>query len=162
MLPWRGDHPDDLLAGKLTTAATVHRDLDLARLLTLVERSVVQRLGAALKEDNATIDEWRVLSLLGNGDGHPMTEIAEFAMLPPPTLTKVVDRMVSLALVHRRVDEADRRRVLVFVTERGRQALEQWNATVERQHDDLATALGTEELALMRALLTRAAGRLGQ
>jgi len=40
-----------------------------------------------------------VLSFLGDGDGHPMTAIAEFAMLPPPTLTKVVDRMVSLNLV---------------------------------------------------------------
>ncbi|MGN9837278.1 MarR family winged helix-turn-helix transcriptional regulator [Nonomuraea sp. H19] len=145
----------------MTTPATVHRDLDLARLLTLVERSVVQRLGTALKEDNATIEEWRVLSLLGDGNGHPMIEIAEFAMLPPPTLTKIIDRMVSLTLVHRRVDDADRRRVLVFATDRGRQALEQWTATVERQYNDIVDAIGGEEVALLRALLTRVSGRLG-
>ncbi|MGP3961224.1 MarR family winged helix-turn-helix transcriptional regulator [Nonomuraea sp. 3N208] len=146
----------------MTTAATVHRDLDFARLLTLVERSVVQKLGAALKADNATIEEWRVLSLLGDGNGHPMTEVAEFAVLSPPSLTKVIDRMVSLTLVHRRVDEADRRRVLVFATERGRQALEKWTATVECQYKDIVDAIGGEEIALLRALLVRVSGRLGQ
>lgn len=145
----------------MTTAATVHRDLDFARLLTLVERSVAQRLGTALKADGATLEEWRVLSLLGDGNGHPMTEIAEFALLPPPSLTKVIDRMVSLTLVHRRVDEADRRRVLVFATDRGRQALEQWTATVERQYNEIVAATGGEEIALLRALLARTAGRLG-
>ncbi|WP_223166652.1 MarR family winged helix-turn-helix transcriptional regulator [Nonomuraea sp. SYSU D8015] len=149
------------MAGKLTTAATVHRDLDFARLLTLVERGVVQRLGAALKAEDATLEEWRVLSLLGDGNGHPMTEIAEFAMLPPPTLTKIIDRMVSLTLVHRRVDEADRRRVLVFATDRGRQALERWTATVERQFGEIVDAVGGEEIALLRALLARMSTRLG-
>jgi DNA-binding MarR family transcriptional regulator len=144
----------------LTTAASVHRDLDFARLLTLVERSVVQRLGTALKAHNATLEEWRVLSLLGDGNGHAMIEIAEFVMLPPPTLTKVIDRMVSLTLVHRRVDEADRRRVLVFATDRGRQALEEWTAAVEERYDDFVTAIGGEELALLRALLIRVSGRL--
>ena len=42
-----------------------------------------------------------------------MTEVAEFAMPPAPSLTKVVDRMVSLNLVYRRPDLRDRRRVLI-------------------------------------------------
>jgi DNA-binding MarR family transcriptional regulator len=144
-----------------TTSATAHRDLDFARLLTLVERSLVLRLAEALKADGATIEEWRVLSLLGDGNGHAMTEIAEFVMLPAPSLTKVVDRMVSANLVHRRVDDADRRRVLAFATDRGRQELQQWNATAEREYDDVVTAVGPEETALLKALLTRVSGRLG-
>ncbi|MEY9969564.1 DNA-binding MarR family transcriptional regulator [Streptacidiphilus sp. MAP12-16] len=143
-----------------TTAATAHRDHDLARLLTLVERSVVLRLGGALKANGSTIEEWRVLSLLGDGNGHAMTEIAEFAMLPAPSLTKVVDRMVSANLVHRRVDDADRRRVLAFASERGVQELHQWNAIVEREHDDLVGAIGNEEIELLRALLASASRRL--
>jgi DNA-binding MarR family transcriptional regulator len=143
-----------------TTAATVHGDLDLARLLTLVERTVVLRLSEALKEHGATIEEWRVLSLLGDGSGHAMTEIAEYAMLPAPSLTKVVDRMVSANLVLRRVDDADRRRVLVFATDRGNQALQQWAATVEHEYQDVVSAIGGEEIALLKVLLTRASGRL--
>ena len=102
-----------------TTTPVDAADLDFARALTLVERSVVLRLSEALKAQGATLEEWRVLSFLGDGAGHAMTEIAEFALLSAPTLTKVVDRMVSLNLVFRRVDDTDRRRVLVFVSERG-------------------------------------------
>jgi DNA-binding MarR family transcriptional regulator len=143
------------------TAAAVHQDPDFARLLTLVERSVVQRIGDTLRKDGATIEEWRVLQLLGDDAGHAMAEIAEFAMLLAPSLTKVVDRMVSVNLVHRRVDETDRRRVLVFATDRGRQALQRWSSAVAQEHEDIVNAVGSEEMALLRALLIRAAGNLG-
>ncbi|MFC4468625.1 MarR family winged helix-turn-helix transcriptional regulator [Streptomyces xiangluensis] len=144
-----------------TTPATAVSDLDFARALTLVERSVVSRLGEALKAEGATLEEWRVLSFLGDGAGHAMTEIAEFALLSAPTLTKVVDRMVSLNLVLRRVDDADRRRVLVFASERGNDALGRWTAAVEQEQEGIVTALGSEETALLRTLLQRAWRRLG-
>ncbi|WP_033319209.1 MarR family winged helix-turn-helix transcriptional regulator [Streptomyces yerevanensis] len=144
-----------------TTPATAVSDLDFARALTLVERSVVSRLGEALKAEGATLEEWRVLSFLDDGTGHAMTEIAEFALLSAPTLTKVVDRMVSLNLVLRRVDDADRRRVLVFASERGNEALGRWTAAVEQEQESIVTALGGEEAALLRTLLQRAWRRLG-
>ncbi|NGO06697.1 winged helix-turn-helix transcriptional regulator [Streptomyces sp. HC44] len=144
-----------------TTSATAVSDLDFARALTLVERSVVSRIGEALKAEGATLEEWRVLSFLGDGAGHAMTEIAEFALLSAPTLTKVVDRMVSFNLVLRRVDDTDRRRVLVFASERGNEALKRWTAAVEHEQESIVTALGDEETALLRTLLQRAWRRLG-
>jgi DNA-binding MarR family transcriptional regulator len=144
-----------------TLPVTQQQDLDFARLLTFVERNVVQRLAEVLKSNGATIEEWRVLSFLDGDDGHTMTEIAEFAMVQAPTLTKVVDRMVSANLVLRRVDEADRRRVLVFASDRGRQAVQHWTAMVRREHHDLVTAVGSEEINLLQALLTRVSVRLG-
>src|ERR671911_2106153 len=93
---------------------TARRDEDLAHLLSQAERRVTERLSAALEAEGLTLAQWRVLSLLADGAGHPMTEAAEFAMLPAPTLTKVVDRMVSLNLVYRRPDLRDRRRGLIY------------------------------------------------
>jgi DNA-binding MarR family transcriptional regulator len=143
-----------------TTATGVQRDLDLARLLTIVERGVVARLAETLKQDGTTIEEWRVLRLLADGEGHAMTEIADYALLPAPSLTKLVDRMVSQNLVLRRADDVDRRRVLVFASERGTQALRRFDETAERVYGDIVEALGSEEAALLRALLTSAAKRL--
>jgi DNA-binding MarR family transcriptional regulator len=143
-----------------TLPVTQQQDVDFARLLTLVERNVAQRLTEVLKANGATIEEWRVLSFLDGDVGHTMTEIAEFAMVQAPTLTKLVDRMVSANLVIRRVDDADRRRVLVFTSDRGRQAGQQWTAMVRREHDDLVTAIGSEEINLLKALLVRVSGRL--
>jgi DNA-binding MarR family transcriptional regulator len=144
-----------------TAVGTDRGDLDLARLLTLVERTVVHRLAEVLRANGATVEEWRVLSFLSDDAGHTMTEIAEFALLQAPTLTKVVDRMVSANLVLRRPDEVDRRRVLVFPSDRGRQAVQRWSAQVRAELDDLTGVVGHEELALLKALLVTVSGRLG-
>ena len=63
------------------------RDEDLAHLLSQAERRVTERLSARLEAEGLTLAQWRVLSLLSDGTGHTMTEAAEFAMLPAPTLT---------------------------------------------------------------------------
>src|ERR1044072_370791 len=63
------DHDDSGRAMTTTNPAAV-ADLDLARALTLVERSVVLRLGEARKAEGGTLEEWRVLSFLGGGEGH--------------------------------------------------------------------------------------------
>jgi len=133
---------------------------DFARVLTLVERGVTSRFEEALKANGTTVEEWRILSLLGGDTGRAMTEIAEFAMLPAPTLTRVVDRMAAANLVYRRVDGSDRRRVLVIASAHGRQVLRRWDAAVERTWEELVTDIGSEEIALLRALLARVAARL--
>ncbi|GAA1789873.1 hypothetical protein GCM10009735_21820 [Actinomadura chokoriensis] len=124
-------------------------------MLARVERDITARLGAALKTAGSTVEEWRVTSLLSDGAGHPMTEIAEHALLPAPTLTKVVDRLVSAGLVYRRPDEDDRRRILVFLSERGQEEVTRLTAAVETEWTNVQDAVGREELALLRALLTR-------
>ncbi|MGI5169561.1 MarR family winged helix-turn-helix transcriptional regulator [Spirillospora sp. CA-253888] len=133
---------------------------DPAHLLTAVERQVTARLSAALAEAGCTPEEWRVLALLADGRGHPMTEIAEYAMLPPPTLTKLIDRMVAANRVHRRVDDADRRRVLVLLTERGRAAHARLADLADRAWHTVRETLGPEEADRLTALLSRAAARL--
>ena len=60
-----------------------------------------------------------------------MSEIAEFMLMPPPSTTKLIDRLVSTNLVYRRVDPADRRRVLVFLAARGRAAHRRLRPAVE-------------------------------
>jgi DNA-binding MarR family transcriptional regulator len=144
----------------MTKTSIQRDDLDLPRVLTLVERGVAARVAAALKEAGATVEEWRVTSLLADGDGHTMSEIAEFALLPAPTLTKVVDRLVSAGLVYRRVDDADRRRVLVFLSGNGRAALDRLTAAIEDEWRRVQDAVGKEELALLRVLLARMSERL--
>ena len=133
---------------------TARRNEDLAHLLSQAERRVTGRLAAALEAEGLTLAQWRVLSLLSDGAGHTMTEAAEFAMLPAPSLTKVVDRMVSLNLVYRRPDLRDRRRVLIYTAARGRrlhQRLARNLGPSGRVLDDLAD--GQDAVQLTRLLL---------
>jgi DNA-binding MarR family transcriptional regulator len=113
----------------------------LSLLLSQVAHECSRRIEQALGPDGPTLDQWRVLALLADGAGHPMTEVAGHAMVPAPTLTKIVDRLVDRALVYRRADVADRRRVLVFLSEHGR-----------RVHDGLAPAVAEVDLVIAGGL----------
>ncbi|MET8373826.1 MarR family winged helix-turn-helix transcriptional regulator [Micromonospora profundi] len=97
---------------------------DLLRSLTRAERLLSRRLGAVLADDGLTIEAWRVLCLLADGQGHPMSEVSAEAFLPPGTLTKLVDQLVDRNLVFRRVDVLDRRRIRAYLTARGRREQE--------------------------------------
>jgi DNA-binding MarR family transcriptional regulator len=133
--------------------------LELVDVLTQVERGMTRRLAAALKPDDVGVEEWRALSALAESAGQAMSELAEFVLVPPPTLTKLVDRLVSENLVYRRIDPADRRRVLVSLTPRGRRLHRRLRRVVEAT---LSPVYGDSEAAELTQRLGEIARRLQQ
>jgi len=130
---------------------------DLAHQLSRAERLLSGRMSALLANEHCTLEEWRVLKILSDGQGHIMTEIADFAMLPAPTLTKLMDRMVSAGLVYRRADDQDRRRVLAYLAERGRARCDRAAALLAAAEAELAVRLGdTGDLSRWLTRLTDA------
>ena len=73
-----------------------------------------------LDSDVGTVEGWRVLGALRGGDGFTMTEMSTAMGIPPPTLTRIVDKLVDGGFVLRRVDATDRRRVLIYLSARGK------------------------------------------
>lgn len=73
-----------------------------------------------LDNEVSTIEGWRVLGALRGGDGFTMTEMSTAMAIPPPTLTRIVDKLVDGGFVLRRVDATDRRRVLIYLSARGK------------------------------------------
>lgn len=131
---------------------------ELADLLARAERRVSAEISAVLEEQGATLYQWRVFTLLADGEGHPMSEIAAYALLPPPTLTKVVDRLVSAGLVHRRVDSVDRRRLLVFLTAAGRELYRRLDRAAESSTAQVLGDLDPDDRAALSQLLSRLTG----
>lgn len=130
-------------------------------LLTRIERRVARRVEAVLGPDGPALDQWRVLDLLVDGTGRPMSAIAAHTLVPAPTLTKIVDRLVDAALVHRRADDTDRRRVLVFPTELGRATHARLAPAVAAAEHAVVDELGAADAARFVALLQRLAERPG-
>jgi DNA-binding MarR family transcriptional regulator len=125
------------------------------RLLSLVERTLTQRLEEALRAGGSSLDQWRILRLLADRGGCPMNVVADHVLLLAPKLSKLVDRMVAANLVLRRRDHEDRRRVLIVVSARGRRALEEWDeasAEVRGQFRELLGADAEQFEALLRRL----------
>src|SRR5918995_1117174 len=107
----------------------------LLQLLSHTQHHLTTRVAATLREQRSSLEEWRVLSPLSDGAGHSMRGGAEFALMPAPSATKLIDRRVSGNLVYRRVDAHDRRRVLVFLSARGRAAHRRLRPVVEASID---------------------------
>ncbi|MBO4257212.1 MarR family winged helix-turn-helix transcriptional regulator [Streptomyces griseorubiginosus] len=134
---------------------------DLAHLLSHAARRLVQRLAGVLAEEGCSVEEWRVLSAVADGLGHPMTGIAEHVLMPAPSLTKLVDRMVAGTLVYRRPDPDDRRRVLLYLTARGRILHDRAARRVYADQARLLDAVDDQgELARLLSVLTATADGL--
>jgi DNA-binding MarR family transcriptional regulator len=134
------------------------RPQELLRLLTRAEHLAVRRAQSVLDEFDCSVEAWRVLDLLSDGQGHHMTALADHAFLPAPSLTKLVDQLVDQNLVYRRVDAADRRRVLAHLTPRG---MQRWQLLIREVRSDwgnLEPSLPDEEE--LNALLVRLAEAL--
>ncbi|GAA3140137.1 MULTISPECIES: MarR family winged helix-turn-helix transcriptional regulator [Nonomuraea] len=125
----------------------------LAYLLSRAERSVNRGLAAALAGEGVTVEQWRIMRALADGRGESMGELAEAVLMPHPTLTKAVDRLIDRALVYRGPAKGDRRRVAVFVSGRGAELLARIDGAVAEQQGLIALAFGAERTEqLMRDL----------
>lgn len=141
-------------------SAMARRPQELLHLLTRAERLSVRRVQSVLDEFAVSIEAWRVLDLLSDGQGRNMTALADHAFLPAPSLTKLIDQLVDQNLVYRRIDPADRRRILAHLTPRG---MERWQQLVREVRSDWAQLehlLADEDGEQLHVLLNRLADAL--
>ncbi len=126
----------------------------LLYLLARASAGASAQFHAIVKAKGLSVLEWRVLGQLASG---PATVglLAERALSQQPTLTKVLDRMAGHGFVVRLGDAADRRRVLLRLTEKG-QRLAAELIPLAREHEArvLAGYPPREAAALKRALKT--------
>ncbi|WP_287005220.1 MULTISPECIES: MarR family winged helix-turn-helix transcriptional regulator [Gordonia] len=113
----------------------------LARLLRAA-RNLETSLDETLSTLGLTHEQWRVLAVLASGGGHIMSELAQLAVVPPATATRIVDHLVTNGLVYRRADPSDRRRVVVHLSARGARTIEPALAAEARAERAVADALG--------------------
>ncbi|GAA1973311.1 MarR family transcriptional regulator [Amycolatopsis minnesotensis] len=135
------------------TAATE----SLITALTRATRAVTTRIARTLETEDLTLDQWLVVDALSRQRGLAMTDLAERTMATGPTLTRVVDKLVSTAAVYREVDPADRRRVRVYLSPRGRALHKRIAVKVRDAERELLERTGNPEAAL--TVLDELAGR---
>lgn len=129
----------------------IHNYLSYA--LAAAHRKVNASLSARLREHGIQIEAWRVLETLESGQRLTMGELAEIVLMNPPTLSKLVDRMVSDGLVHRQVAQNDHRQINVLPTALGRKRMMQIRKEIEEQDAAILDQLGKNESAQLIQLL---------
>lgn len=127
----------------------------LPYLLAQAHRAVHGELDAALKQENLPVEHWRVLRALDDGQGRTMSELSKLVLMTMSALSKVVDRMASRALVHRKQDAEDQRRVLVYISDFGLELLARCDDHLSPVQASLETRLNPDDAAQLNGLLRK-------
>ena len=130
---------------------------DIAFALARAHRYVNGKLLETLKARNLPVEQWRILTMLSDRQGHAVGSMCDRVLLNFSALSKTIDRMVSKALVHRKQDETDNRRVLVFITEFGIELYRSCQSDLEKNEPEIDGRLNSDEKSELKNLLERLA-----
>ncbi len=112
-----------------------------------------------LKEHGLSEPQYNVLRILP-ADGKPLQvyQVAERMLTREPDITRLFDRLVRVGLVERSRGEDDRRVVLVSVTNKGSELVDNLDRPVMTLHRKQLGRLGVRKLRLLSKLLREARG----
>lgn len=125
----------------------------LSYALAAAHRKMSASLNARLKKHGIQIEAWRILETLETDQRLTMGQLAEVVLMNPPTLTKLVDRLVSDGLVHRQVAQADHRQINVLPTALGKKRMLQVREEVQDQDAVLESLIGKDDAGKLIELL---------
>jgi DNA-binding MarR family transcriptional regulator len=125
----------------------------LAYIVASVNRQLEEELQERLRPSGVPIEQLRIFEALDRVGACPMGELATYALVEPPTLTKIIDRMVSEALVFRAPDPDDRRRVLILLAPAGKALYKRLRKLSSEQEQRLAKQLRQGKAEELRNLL---------
>jgi DNA-binding MarR family transcriptional regulator len=123
--------------------------------LAQANRAINRQLKPRLAKEGVLIEQWWILKVLSDGNGRSMSDLAEVVLLNHPTLTKIIDRMVSDTLVYRASDPKDRRKVLMFCSDRGRILCHQLELLAISQEAHIMQRCGTSSVSELKRLLKK-------
>jgi DNA-binding MarR family transcriptional regulator len=141
------------VSGAAGVSAGVPHAPSLALLLKQSEHRIRLRLQPTLDELGFTLEHWWIMAVLRERPGLGMSPLAEAAAVPSATLTRHVDKLVERGMVVRRVDPADKRRVVAALSPGGELLAERLRAEEQQVEDAIAAGLGVDRFrALSREL----------
>jgi DNA-binding MarR family transcriptional regulator len=130
----------------------------LAYLVASLNRQLEEELEERLQPGGVPIEQFRILDVLDAREKLPMGELAALSLIEPPTLTKIVDRMVSDGLVYRAPDPEDRRRVLILAGPAGKALYKRLRGVSSAQEKRIVTHLSSDKAEELKALLRELIG----
>lgn len=136
--------------------------LDFMRLIWLVDHALQRRSKRMVAEVGVTGPQRLVLRIVGRFPGIPAGHLARLLHVHPSTLTGVVKRLDRQALVRKRLDPRDGRRVLLSLTDAGRAADDRADGTVEAAIERVLGRLPAAEIEAASRVLSAIAASLDQ
>jgi DNA-binding MarR family transcriptional regulator len=117
----------------------------------------------ALRENDAgiTVDQWIVLKQISENNGTSQVEIANSTVKDAPTTTRIIDQLTRKGLIAKQLDPEDRRRYMVFITEKGQALIRRLWPIVQDYRQIPVQNFSEEELDILHRLLKKIYINLG-
>lgn len=126
-------------------------------LLTVSQHEVFLRFSAQLSPFGITPGQYGVLNVLWQSDAGGVTpkEISNILRLETSTISGVLDKMQKQGLVHRTLDENDRRSIRVVLTQMGWDLRDDVLKSIEELNQTFSSTFTKEEWESLRAFLKK-------
>ena len=130
-------------------------DEPLSEAFMAVARQLREKSAETLAPWDITPAHLRALRTLARHPTMRLSELSDRLQIAPRTATEVVDALQARGLVRRRADPADRRAILVEVTERGAGMLAEIRATSGTEAGRIFGRLGPADRAELARILSK-------
>ena len=95
--------------------------------------------------------------MLEDHESLSVSAIGDKQFISRPQMTHIVDKLVSLSMVERAIDEDDRRVINVVLTDTGRKIMRQCDAIIKHSIRESLAALDDKDIEEMSAALSKLA-----
>jgi len=129
---------------------------DCAREILEVVPLVMQALRTEMRSHRGpelSVPHFRVLAYLNRNEGASLSDVADYVGLRLPSMSTLVDGLVTRGLVSREPSPKDRRRIALCLTARGRATLAAARRATHAGLARLLTALSNEDQATVVAAM---------
>ena len=116
---------------------------------------VFDRILSQKKIDVFNGAQGRILYVLWQDDGIPISELSRQTGLATTTLTSMLDRMETADLIYRDRGDKDRRKIRIFLTEEAKGLEEDYNAVSEEMSSIYYKGFSDQEIEQMESYLER-------
>jgi DNA-binding MarR family transcriptional regulator len=114
-----------------------------------------QNLSDTLRKNGHTFQDWRILAVLAAHNGISITQLTEAAVLPQPTVSRLVAGLKRKGFVERRSARTDSRVVEISITPKGLKAYQKMVPHAVAEYRAAVKGFTAKEDEYLRLILQR-------
>jgi DNA-binding MarR family transcriptional regulator len=118
-------------------------------------RIIEEAAAALLKPYDLTLQQYNVMRILRGQNGNPanLSTLQERMVDRSSNTTRLVDKLIKKELVKRNVCKQNRRKVEIFITEKGKNILKELDPITEQNNERILSSLSKNQLEELNMLL---------
>ncbi|HTG55593.1 MAG TPA: MarR family winged helix-turn-helix transcriptional regulator [Niabella sp.] len=102
---------------------------------------------------NLTIEQWSVLYHLWKEDGISQQDLCQATFRDKPSMTRLVDNLEKAGLVTRIASKTDRRKNLVYLTDKAKAIQDQCHGFAAETVEEALTGVSLDDIEICRVVL---------